>query len=175
MRRLPILCGGTGLYFSALTNGIADIPDPGAAARARGAALLAELGAGRRCTRGWHAARPRHGCSRADSQRIARAWEVLARHRPGARRTGRRSRTERLPGWRFKAILLDPPREALRAAIAARFAAMLQAGRAGGGAALLALGLDPALPPMRAHGVPELAAYLRGEISLAEAAARASW
>jgi tRNA dimethylallyltransferase len=40
-------------------------------------------------------------------------------------------------------------------------------------AALLALSLDPALPAMRAHGVPELAAHLRGEMSLAEAARRA--
>ena len=40
--------------------------------------------------------------------------------------------------------------------------------------ALLALGLDPALPAMRAHGVPELAAYLRGDITLAEAAQRGS-
>ena len=39
--------------------------------------------------------------------------------------------------------------------------------------ALLALHLDPALPAMRAHGVPELSAHLRGEITLDEAARRA--
>ena len=39
--------------------------------------------------------------------------------------------------------------------------------------ALLALGLDPALPAMRAHGVPELSAHLRGTMPLAEAARRA--
>ena len=50
---------------------------------------------------------------------------------------------------------------------------MLEAGALDEVRALLALGLDPALPAMRAHGVPELSAYLRGEIPLAEAARRA--
>ena len=70
-------------------------------------------------------------------------------------------------------LLLDPPREALRAAIAGRFAAMLEQGALAEVAALVALGLDPALPAMRAHGVPELAAHLRGELTLAEAEWRA--
>jgi tRNA dimethylallyltransferase len=75
--------------------------------------------------------------------------------------------------WRFAALLLDPPRDALRTAIAARFAAMLEEGALDEVRALLALGLDPALPAMRAHGVPELAAHLRGEFSQTEAARRA--
>jgi tRNA dimethylallyltransferase len=73
----------------------------------------------------------------------------------------------------FRAVLLDPPREVLREAIEGRFAAMLAAGALAEVRALLDLGLDPALPAMRAHGVPELAAYLRGEISIEEAARRA--
>ena len=107
----------------------------------------------------------------SDSQRVARAWEVW-------RGTGRglaawQAAAIRPAPWRFAALLLDPPREALRAAIAARFAAMLDAGALEEVRELLALGLDPALPAMRAHGVPELAAHLRGEITLAEAARRA--
>ena len=70
-------------------------------------------------------------------------------------------------------MLLDPPRDALRAAIEGRFAAMLAAGALAEARALLDLGLDPALPAMRAHGVPELAAHLRGEIPIEEAAKRA--
>ncbi len=50
---------------------------------------------------------------------------------------------------------------------------MLDAGALDEVRALLAQGLDPALPAMRAHGVPELSAYLRGEIALGEAARRA--
>jgi len=74
--------------------------------------------------------------------------------------------------WRFAAILLDPPRTDLRAAITARFATMLQDGALDEVRTLLALHLDPALPAMRAHGVPELAAHLRGEITLEEAGRR---
>jgi tRNA dimethylallyltransferase len=106
-----------------------------------------------------------------DSQRVARAWEVW-------RSTGRG-----LADWQaepsapaslaFRAMLLDPPREALRQAIEGRFAAMLAAGALAEARALLDLKLDPALPAMRAHGMPELAAYLRGEISIEEAARRA--
>ncbi|HYZ32822.1 MAG TPA: tRNA dimethylallyltransferase, partial [Crenalkalicoccus sp.] len=74
--------------------------------------------------------------------------------------------------WRFVALLLDPPRAALREAIAARFDAMLAAGAVEEVRALLALGLDPALPAMRAHGVPPIAAHLAGLLTLAEARAR---
>ena len=70
-------------------------------------------------------------------------------------------------------MLLDPPREVLREAIEQRFGAMLAAGAMSEVQALLDQGLDPALPAMRAHGVPELAAHLRGEISIEEAARRA--
>lgn len=58
---------------------------------------------------------------------------------------------------RFAAILIDPPRDALRAAIATRWAAMLAGGAVDEVRTLVAQGLDPALPAMRAHGVPELA------------------
>jgi len=170
--KLPILCGGTGLYFLSLTHGLTDIPDPGPAARAEARALLAELGPVALHTRLQDvdpatAARLRP----TDSQRLARAWEVW-------RGTGRgladwQSGTARPAPWRFAAILLDPPREALRAAVASRFDAMLAEGALEEVRALAALGLDPALPAMRAHGVPDLLAHLRGEITLAEAARRA--
>jgi tRNA dimethylallyltransferase len=75
--------------------------------------------------------------------------------------------------WRFTALHLDPDRTTLRAAIAHRFAAMLAQDALGEVAALCAQNLDPALPAMRAHGVPELAAHLRGALSLAEATQRA--
>jgi tRNA dimethylallyltransferase len=170
--RVPILCGGTGLYFASLTDGIADIPDPGPEARAEARARLATEGPA-----ALHDALARVDPATAgklrptDSQRIARAWEVW-------RGTGRglaawQDMTQTPAPWRFSAILLDPPREALRAAIAGRFAAMLDLGALDEVRALLALSLDPALPAMRAHGVPELSAYLRGEMTLAAAARRA--
>jgi len=171
--RLPILCGGTGLYFRALTHGLADIPEPGDAARAEARALLAELGPA-----GLHArltaADPATAATLrpTDSQRLARAWEVWRGTGRGLSDWQRAGGTGPAP-WCFAAILIDPPREALRAAIAARFDAMLAAGALEEVRALLALGLDPALPAMRAHGVPELSAHLQGRLTLAAASERA--
>jgi tRNA dimethylallyltransferase len=74
--------------------------------------------------------------------------------------------------WSLRAVILDPPRQNLRIAIMARFEAMIEQGALEEVRALLAQNLSPALPAMRAHGVPELLSYLRGEISLAEAGRR---
>jgi len=169
--RVPILTGGTGLYFTALTDGIADIPDPGPDARAEARRLLADFG-----PEALHAGLAKVDPATAarlhptDGQRIARAWEVW-------RATGQglavwQNRRGAPAPWRFAAILLTPPRDALRAAITTRFAAMLRQGALEEVRALLELDLDPALPAMRAHGVPELSAHLRGEITLEEAGRR---
>ncbi len=170
---LPILCGGTGMYLSALLRGIAEIPEPGEAARAEARGLLAELGAA-----GLHErlmavdAQTASRLKPGDSQRLARAWEVWRGTGHGLAYWQARP-AEPLRGWRVKLVLLDPDRAALRAAIEARFAAMLAVGAVEEVRGLLALNLDPALPLMRAHGVPELSAHLRGEISLQEAGRRA--
>ena len=169
---VPILCGGTGLYLRSLTAGLADIPDPGEAARVEARSLLAAEGAPALHAR-LHRVDPDTAASlrAGDGQRLARAWEVW-------RGTGRglahwQGAAPSPPDWSFAAVLLDPPRADLRAAIAARFDAMLSAGALEEVAALLEQRLDPALPAMRAHGVPELAAYLRGEAMLGDAARRA--
>jgi len=169
--RLPILTGGTGLYFAALTHGLADIPDPGPQARAEARALLHDLGAPALHTRLTAVDPATAGKLQPnDGQRIARAWEVWRGTGSGLAAWQAR-RGEPAP-WRFTAILLDPPRADLRAAIATRFAAMLAEGALDEVRALLTQHLDPALPAMRAHGVPELAAVLRNEITLAQAGRR---
>jgi tRNA dimethylallyltransferase len=173
---LPILCGGTGMYLASLTQRLADIPDPGAAARAEARALLAELGPA-----GLHARlcvddpQTAAALRPSDSQRLARAWEVWRGTGTGlaAWQRGQAREAADFP-WRLRVVILDPPRQDLRAAIAGRFETMLREGALEEVRALLALGLDPGLPAMRAHGVPELAAYLRGELLLGEAARRAS-
>jgi len=170
--RLPILCGGTGMYLSALFKGIAEIPAFSDAARREARGLLAELG-----PEGLHARLSAVDPETAkklkpgDSQRVARAWEVWAGTGHGLAWWQSRPAAA-LTGWRVKFLLLDPPREALRSAIATRFEQMLAAGAVEEVRALVAKNFDPALPVMRAHGVPELSAYLRGDISLAEAARR---
>jgi tRNA dimethylallyltransferase len=169
--RLPILTGGTGLYFASLTDGLAPIPPPTPAAREEARQLLKDCGPAALHARlaevdPESAARLRP----TDSQRVARAWEVW-------RSTGRslavwQSAASPPAPWRFTAILLDPPRPQLRAAIVTRLAVMLHAGALEEVRALLDLNLDPTLPAMRAHGVPELTAHLRGELTLEQATRR---
>ena len=169
--RVPILVGGTGLYFKALTQGLSAVPptppEIRAAVRARcdaegAAALHAELA--RRDPA--MAARLKPG----DRMRIARALEVLEA-------TGRS-----LADWHRDGLpaILDPDealkiflvvdRAELHRRIDARFDAMLAAGALDEVRALAARGLDPMLPAMKAHGVPWLRRYLAGDISLEEAA-----
>ena len=169
--RVPILCGGTGLYLQALRDGIADLPEVSRQVREEARGLLAAEG-----PQALHARLAAVDPATAerlkpgDSQRIARAWEVW-------RQTGRglsdwQGEAGTPAPWRFASVLLDPPREALRAAIAARTEAMFACGAVDEVRALMEQGLDPALPAMRAHGVPEIAAFLRGEIDRDEAMRR---
>jgi tRNA dimethylallyltransferase len=169
--QFPILCGGTGLYFRALTEGLAEIPALPEAARAEARALLAAEGPA-----ALHArldAETAAALRPSDSQRVARAYEVLLGTGRGLVAWQRAGGGLPPAPARFAAILLDPPRPALRTAIAARFDAMLEGGALDEVRALAAQGLDPALPAMRAHGVPELLAHLAGRMTLAAARERA--
>lgn len=169
--RLPILCGGTGMYLRALTQGIAALPEVAPEAREEARSLLATLGAP-----GLHARLHPEDAAMlrpSDSQRIARAFEVW--RSSGKPLAAWQREAPALPAapYDFRVLLLDPPRPLLREAIVARWAAMLDGGAVEEVRGLLAQGLDPALPAMRAHGVPELAATLRGEATLEEASRRA--
>jgi tRNA dimethylallyltransferase len=158
--RLPILVGGTGLYFESLFRGLSAIPPvPEEVRRHRRGQGAAEL----------HAELLRRDPETAarleptDAQRLARALEVLdATGRSLSSWQAEPARPLEAPeGW--VRVVLDVPRPELHARIARRAAAMLDAGAAEEVAALLARGLDPAMPVMRAIGVPELAALVRGE------------
>lgn len=171
--RLPIVVGGTGLYFMGLTDGLSEIPPVPDAIRA---AVRAE--AEGRETPDLHAAlalKDPDGAARLDPNdrlRVLRALEVLAATgRPiaafqAARRPGP------LTGRPCARIFLTPDREALRARIDTRFLAMMAAGALDEVERLAARDLDPMLPVMRAHGVPGLIAHLRGAMSYDEAVAR---
>jgi tRNA dimethylallyltransferase len=169
--RLPILCGGTGLWLSALVNGIGSMPPIPPRVREAARALAATIGPEALHAR--LAAADPATASRLeprDSQRVIRAWEVLEATGEGLAAWWDKAREAPAP-WRFAMILLKPPRAEVRAAIDARFLAMLAAGAAEEVTALVARGLDPALPAMKAHGVPNLAAALAGRIPLIQAIA----
>jgi tRNA dimethylallyltransferase len=168
-----IFVGGTGLYFRALTEGLSDIPPVPEAVRAEvrsraegraAAELHDELAASDPET----AAR----LNASDRQRILRALEVMASTgRPLASFLGARAAPALVPG-EWAGLYLAPDRADLGQRIDVRFDAMLARGVLDEVAALMQRRLDPALPVMRAHGVPHLIAHLEGRLTLEEAAAR---
>ncbi len=164
--RVPILTGGTGLYFRALEEGLADIPPVPEEVRRKVAGWAQE---GMSALR-HHAGKLALEGIPHDCQRLVRALEVkLATGRELSSFHG----TERPalpPDARIIRIFIAPEREWLRQRIATRFHAMLEQGAVEEVERLLARNLDPTLPAMKAHGVRNIAAALRGEITLEEAA-----
>ena len=160
--RLPILAGGTGLYLRAVLDGLAPVPPVPPAIRAAARALHAELGGP--AFRAALAAVDPEAAGRlaaGDTQRLIRAYEV-------AQATGKTlaawRRGQSAPDFRAAAILLLPPREVLYEACDARFLAMMRQGAEAEVGSLLARQLDPALPAMKAVGVPELAQLIAGRL-----------
>ncbi|EQB31490.1 tRNA (adenosine(37)-N6)-dimethylallyltransferase MiaA [Sphingobium ummariense] len=159
--RLPVLVGGTGLYLRTLLDGIAPVPDIDPDIRAAVRAMpVAEA----------HAALSREDppaagrLAPADSTRVARALEVV-------RSTGRplsEWQRQRIGGIGDRILLspliLLPARDWLVRRCDLRFEAMVEGGAIAEVEALLDRRLSPDLPVMRAIGVPEIAAWLAGEI-----------
>lgn len=168
-RRVPIVVGGTGLYFRALMQGLADVPPIPDEVRMAGRALLADIG-----NAAFHrllAERDPAGAARiavGNTQRLSRAWEVIAA-------TG-----TPLSDWQaaptrpaidaaFLSILVLPSRDEIVAACAARFAGMLRAGALREVEAAVTKGIPADAPAMNALGARELAEHLAGRLDLAHA------
>ncbi|WP_119165093.1 tRNA (adenosine(37)-N6)-dimethylallyltransferase MiaA [Algihabitans albus] len=172
--RVPLLCGGTGLYLKALTEGIAALPPIPAELRERAVRRLAALGPA-----GLHAELLGRDPTTAaklhpnDRQRLQRAWEVLEATGRGLADWQAAPNAAGPAPWRFLWLVLLPPRAALAAACDTRFEAMVAAGAVEEVRRLLARGLDPRLPAMKALGVSELADHLSGKVTLEEAVAAA--
>ncbi len=170
----PIVVGGTGLYFQALAQGLAPIPDVEPAVRAAGEAALERLGLA-----GFAAALARRdpataaGLDLANPRRVLRAWEVLEATGTGLADWQARTPPPLVPLSRATAIRLDMARDRLYARCEARLDAMLAAGALDEVRAVLALGLPPTAPAMKAVGAAELAAHLAGDMALPDAVARA--
>ncbi|MEX0841349.1 MAG: tRNA (adenosine(37)-N6)-dimethylallyltransferase MiaA [Xanthobacteraceae bacterium] len=169
--RLPVLVGGTGLYFKALVQGLAAVPPvpPEIRAAVRGrlkmegvASLHAELQRRDPAT----AQRLMPG----DRARITRALEVILATGRSLSDWHREGMSPSIDAARAVKIFLAVDRAELHRRIDARFDAMLAAGALDEVRRLAARKLDPALPAMKAHGVPWLVRHLRGEIGLEEAA-----
>lgn len=172
-RRLPIIVGGTGLYFTALTEGLSTVPPIAPEVRdywrERGrreppAALHVEL-----------AQRDPHMAAQlrpSDPQRIVRALEVIdgtGRSLASFHGSGGKGI---LDAGQCARVVLDVDSEVLRERIDRRFEDMMTFGALEEAKRLLLRDLDPILPIMKAHGLPWLAAHLRGDMALADAVTR---
>lgn len=173
--RIPLLVGGTGLYFRALEHGLSALPGADPDLRAR---LSAEGEA-----QGWATLHARlAGVDPAaaarihpnDPQRIQRALEVyeLSGVPMSTLQTG--SEGERFPYTPLKLVLSPPERELLHVRIARRFRRMLEQGLVDEVRALYERGdLDPALPSLRAVGYRQVWQFLAGEMDCDEMERRA--
>jgi tRNA dimethylallyltransferase len=168
--RAAIVVGGTGLYFNALTHGLAampPIPKPirdelRARLKAEGAAALHD-----ELARRDPAAAAR--LNRADGTRVSRALEVMLATGRSILDWHEGAASESAAPLSAARIFLSVDRDELARRIDARFDAMIEAGAVEEVRALMARDLDPSLPGMKAHGVPWLIRQLKGEITLAEA------
>ena len=165
---VPIVTGGTGLYFRALEQGLAPVPEIPEQVRARWRSFEGDL----------HAELGRRDPAMAskllptDRQRLSRALEVVdatGRSLLDWQKDGQDQAP--LAGVTVERIFVDVPREDLHARAEARFDAMMAAGALEEARAMA--GLDPMLPAMKAIGLPELIAHIRGEMTLDEAVTRA--
>ena len=172
--KLPIVTGGTGLYFRALMHGLADIPEIEptyrekltARLKAEGSEVLhKELGEVDPQT----AARIPVG----DSQRLLRALEVYQATGQSLTDWIAQGNQGVLDDMRFQVLILEPPREALYERINTRFELMVEQGALDEVRAFAKLGLDPNLTAMKAVGVRELISFMAGGISQEEAIVKA--
>ncbi len=168
--RRPVIVGGTGLYFSALTEGLAEIPPTPPALRAEADALLARRGVAALLADLDPETAARIDCR--NPARVQRAWEVLRSTGTGLAHWQDATGAPLVPLADAEALVLHPGRDWLGARIDARFDAMMAAGALDEVAAELPF-WQPARPSARAIGAVELVAFLHGEIPLTGAVAAA--
>ncbi|MGQ2990047.1 MAG: tRNA (adenosine(37)-N6)-dimethylallyltransferase MiaA [Brevundimonas sp.] len=163
--RPAILVGGTGLYFNALTRGLADIPAVPASVRAEvEAAYESEGETAFRARLAEGDPRAAAAIEQGDRQRLVRAMSVV-RHSGRALSDWQADTRPLLPPGSWTGVVIEPDRDRLYARCDARVEVMMAGGAVEEVRELVSRGLDPALPAMKAVGVRELAAMLAGDLS----------
>lgn len=171
--RPAVLVGGAGLYFKALTEGLAEIPDIPAPVREAAAEQFDRVGeaAFRAALQALDPEAEARICS-GDRQRLLRAFSVAV-HTGRSLTAWQAGTAPPIAADAWRGVVLQPPREVLYARCDARLEAMVREGALDEVGALMARNLDPTLPAMKAVGLRELASHLSGARSLAEAVALA--
>ena len=172
--KVPIITGGTGLYFKALLEGLSDIPEPDPSIRAHWREKAIQNPEGlhdelkRRDAIGADKLKP------SDVQRLVRALEIFdSTGVPLSKWQARRLEPPVLDDLNLRKIIVEPPRVVLHERIEQRFDAMIEVGAVNEVSSLLERALPSELPAMKAIGVRELRAFLQGEIELTTAIERA--
>jgi len=170
--RVPILVGGTGLYFKALTSGLAAVPPIPAEIRAQVRGRMQDEGAAplyaellQRDPATAYRLMPN------DRSRISRALEVIEATGRSLAEWHKEGMPPLIDPTRAAKVFLNVERKELVSRMAMRLGAMLQSGALEEVKRLAARKLDPALPAMKALGVPWLIRYLKGEMTMEEAVA----
>lgn len=173
--REAIFVGGTGLYFDALTNGFADVPEVPAPVALGVEYEIAGLDEAARMA--LLTAEDPETAARlavADPQRVIRAIAVKRATGRALSSFQKEQQPALLADWDIERMVLWPERDLLRARIARRFAAMFSDGAVDEVRAIAAQNLDPSLPAMKAIGVPEIMAWMDGAMAREDAISRAT-
>ncbi len=164
--KIPILVGGTGLYFRAAMKGIAAIPDVPNIYRRAASEQLANMG-GRafRAMLAGHDPGSAAKLNDGDSQRLVRAMEVFMATGTSLSQWQETPPSGAIKG-RYIVIRVAPPRPELYGRINQRYPDMVKNGGIAEAKSLMERGLDPTLPLMKAVGLPPLMNYCAGRIDL---------
>jgi tRNA dimethylallyltransferase len=164
-KRVPIFTGGTGLYFGVLTGGLSPVPPVPEAVRNDVRERRLAMGPSAFFT-AFAARDPETAAALRpeDTQRVLRASAVLEATGRSLRFWQKKPGIPLLKNMKVARFVIAPPRDALVSAIEARVQRMVETG--GIDEAQSLTGIDPSLPAARALGVPQLQAYLAGEVAL---------
>ena len=169
--KTAVVVGGTGLYLTALTEGLSDIPP--VPEDVRHDVIEITKAEGLEGLRRRVAEVDPDAAARIDAndrQRLARAYEVWLATGSSLTSFQNKRSNPVLNGEEWLGVALTPPRAKLYSRIDKRFEGMLMEGAMEEARALVALGIDGELPAMKAHGMPWLSAFIRGEIDATTAA-----
>lgn len=164
---LSIIVGGTGLYIETLLNGIAKIPEVSEKYKQKSNKLLLEIGLEKFYHEIYNI--DKKSCkkvSKNDKQRLKRIWEVY--HATGKTLSEWITNNHKIffKNNNYRFYLFIPRREEIYKRVNSRFKKMIDNGAIEEVRKLLSLNLNPSLPIMKAHGVPEISQYLSGSINL---------
>jgi len=168
-KKLSIIVGGTGLYIKTLLHGIVNIPEVSEEYKKQSSKLICDLGINKFYDEVYKI--DKISCEKIsinDTQRLKRIWEVY--HSTGKTLSEWISNNHKIffKDYDYLFYLFFPNREEVYNKVNNRFVKMINNGAINEVKKLLSLDLDPSLPIMKAHGVPEISQYLSGFISLEE-------